>query len=175
AFGDSLTAGYGLPETLSYPTLLQKKLVAAGLNYDVVNAGVSGDTTAGGGDRGEVGAQGGGGLGVVGGGGGGILWREARDQMKKNLSAIIERAKAKGTQVLLAGMEAPPDTGLEYRRAVHDAFPALAKEHGVRLIPFFLAGVAGVDSLNQADGIHPNARGTEIVAETVYQAVLPLL
>jgi len=175
AFGDSLTAGYGLPETLSYPTLLQKKLVAAGLNYDVVNAGVSGDTTAGGVRRADWALEGDVRLVVLELGANDILRGQPVDQMKKNLSAIIERAKAKGTQVLLAGMEAPPDTGLEYRRAVHDAFPALAKEHGVRLITFFLAGVAGVDSLNQADGIHPNARGTEIVAETVYQAVLPLL
>ena len=88
--------------------------------------------------------------------------------MKKNLGAIIERCKAKGAMVLLAGMEAPTDTGTEYRRDVHEAFASVAKENNVTLIPFFLEGVAAIDSLNQRDRIHPNEEGPKIVAETVY-------
>ena len=97
------------------------------------------------------------------------------DQMKKNLSEIIERAKSHGARVLLAGMEAPTNSGADYRREVHDAFTGLAREHQVVLIPFFLEGVAGVDSLNQADGIHPTAEGTKVVTETVYKSLRPLL
>src|SRR5262249_37916134 len=103
AFGDSLTAGYGLPETLSYPTLLQKKLVAAGLNYDVVNAGVSGDTTAGGVRRADWALEGGGGLGGVGLGADDILRGQPVGLVKKKILLIIARGQAKGTRVLLGG------------------------------------------------------------------------
>ena len=95
--------------------------------------------------------------------------------MKKNLSTIIERAKSRGAQVLLAGMEAPTNSGIDYRRWTHGAFGELAKEHKVPIIPFFLDRVAGIQSLNQADGIHPNAQGARIVADTVYQYLKPML
>ena len=104
-----------------------------------------------------------------------ILRGQPVAQMKKNLGQIIERAKARGAQVLLAGMEAPTNSGPEYRREVHDAFTALAREHGVPLIPFFLEGVAGLERLNLPDGIHPNKEGTRIVAETVYKYLRPML
>ncbi len=96
-------------------------------------------------------------------------------EMKTNLSRIIERAKARGAVVLLAGMYAPTSSGPDYQREIHEAFQSLAREHQVPLIPFFLDRVAGIESLNQADGIHPNAAGTEIVAETVYQALRPMI
>lgn len=104
-----------------------------------------------------------------------ILRGQPVSHMKKNLGEIIERARARGAQVLLAGMYAPTNAGADYQREIHEAFQSLAREHQVTLIPFFLDRVAGIDTLNQADGIHPNAEGTRIVAETVYQALRPLL
>jgi acyl-CoA thioesterase-1 len=175
AFGDSLTAGYGLPQTLSYPSLLQKKLDARGFRYEVVNAGISGDTSAGGVRRVDWALDGDVRIVILELGANDILRGQPVEEMRKNLSQIIIRAKARGARVLLAGMEAPTNSGLEYRRAVHQAFPQLAAEHGATLIPFLLSGVAGVDSLNQVDGIHPNEQGTEIVAETVFESLLPLL
>jgi acyl-CoA thioesterase-1 len=95
--------------------------------------------------------------------------------MKKNLSEIIARVKARGAEVLLAGMEAPTNMGIQYRKAVHDAYQSLASEHNVAFIPFFLEHVAGIESLNLPDRIHPNAEGTKIVAETVYRLLKPAL
>jgi acyl-CoA thioesterase-1 len=175
AFGDSLTAGHGLARSASYPALLQKKLDDAGYQFEVVNAGISGDTSAGGLRRIDWALEGGVKVLILELGANDILRGQPVNQMKINLRQTIEKAKAKGVSVLLAGMEAPTDTGAEYRRAVHEAFPELAREFNIPLIPFFLAGVAGIDSLNQADGIHPNERGTEMIAATVYQALLPLL
>ncbi len=95
--------------------------------------------------------------------------------MKQNLDKIIERAQARGVVVLLAGMYAPTNSGGDYQREVHDVFQTLAREHHITLIPFFLERVAGIESLNQADGIHPNSDGSKIVAETVYNSLKPLL
>ena len=175
AFGDSLTAGYGLQQSASYPSLLQKKLESQGLNYEVVNAGVSGDTTAGGVRRIDWALDGQVKVVILELGANDILRGQPIDEMRKNLGEIIERSKAHGATVLLAGMEAPTNSGEQYRKAVHDAFPTLAREHQVSLIPFFLAGVAGIDSLNQRDGIHPNEDGTKIVVETVFKSLKPLL
>ncbi len=96
-------------------------------------------------------------------------------EMKKNLGQIIQRAKSRGVEVLLAGMYAPTNSGADYQREIRDAFQALATEHQVTLIPFLLDRVGGIESLNQADGIHPNAEGTRIVAETVYRYLKPML
>jgi acyl-CoA thioesterase I len=175
AFGDSLTAGLGLPESASYPALLQKKLEADGFSYEVVNAGVSGDTTAGGVRRIDWALEGDVKIVIVELGANDILRGQPIDEMKKNLAAIIERAKARGAAVLLAGMEAPTNSGIEYRRAVHEAFSDLARDYTIPLIPFFLDGVAGMDALNQRDGIHPNEEGTRMVTETVYRSLRPLL
>jgi acyl-CoA thioesterase-1 len=176
AFGDSLTAGYGLSESASYPSLLQKKLAADGFEYEVVNAGVSGDTTAGGLRRIDWALEGADvRVVILELGANDILRGQPVDQMKKNLGAIIERAKSRGARVLLAGMEAPTNSGADYRRGIHDAFAEIAREHQVAMIPFFLEGVAGIDALNQPDGIHPTAEGTRIVTETVYQSLRPLL
>jgi len=157
AFGDSLTAGLGLAQAASYPSLLKKKLDADGFSYEVVNAGVSGDTSAGGVRRIDWALEGDVKFVILELGANDILRGQPADQMKKNLAAIIERAKARGATVLLAGMEAPTNSGIEYRKAVHDSFVDLAKEYNVALIPFFLDGVAGIDSLNQRDGIHRQA------------------
>jgi acyl-CoA thioesterase I len=175
AFGDSLTAGLGLQQSASYPALLQQKLDADRFNYEVVNAGVSGDTTAGGVRRidwaldGEVRVV------ILELGANDILRGQSVDEMKRNLATIIERAKAHGAMVLLTGMEAPTNSGPEYRKAVHEVFPSLARQYQIHLIPFFLEGVAGIESLNQRDGIHPNEEGTKIVADTVYRALRSML
>jgi acyl-CoA thioesterase-1 len=175
AFGDSLTAGFGLPQPASYPALLQKKLDADGFAYEVVNAGVSGDTSAGGVRRIDWALEGDVKIVILELGANDILRGQSIDAMKENLARIIERAKARGATVLLAGMEAPTNSGAEYRQAVHEAFPSLSREYNAPVIPFFLDGVAGIDSLNQNDGIHPNEEGTKIVTETVYRSLRPLL
>lgn len=175
AFGDSLTAGYGLQPQQSYPALLQQRLKADGYDYDVVNAGISGDTSAGGVRRIDWSLQGDVKFLILELGGNDILRMQSVTEMKKNLSDIIKRAKAKGATVLLAGMESPTNAGADYRKAVHEAFIDLAREQQVALIPFFLQDVAGIESLNQADQIHPNPEGTKIVADTVYKYLRPLL
>ncbi|HVF44282.1 MAG TPA: arylesterase [Pyrinomonadaceae bacterium] len=176
AFGDSLTAGYGLSPRESYPALLQKMLDADGFKYEVVNAGVSGDTSAGGVRRIDWSLDAGGVRFV-------ILELGANDflrgqpvsETKKNLAAIIERSKSRGARVLLAGMYTTTDAGRDYGREIDEIFKSLAREHGVTLIPFFLEGVAGKAELNQQDGIHPNAEGTRLVAATVYRYLKPML
>jgi acyl-CoA thioesterase-1 len=175
AFGDSLTAGLGLKASESYPSLLQKMLEADGYQYEVVNAGVSGDTSAGGLRRIDWALDGDVRFLILELGANDLLRGQPVQEMKSNLSGIIERAQSRHVEVLLAGMYAPTNTGMDYQRDVRDAFQSLARERNVKLIPFFLDRVAGVESLNQADGIHPNAEGTRIVADTVYQALRPLL
>jgi acyl-CoA thioesterase-1 len=176
AFGDSLTAGYGLSPSESYPALLQKMLDADGFKYEVVNAGVSGDTSAGGVRRIDWSLDAGGVRFV-------ILELGANDflrgqpvaETRKNLSAIIERSKSRGARVLLAGMYTTTDAGRDYERQIDEGFKSLARDEGVTLIPFFLEGVAGKAELNQQDGIHPNAEGTRLVAATVYRYLKPML
>ena len=175
AFGDSLTAGLGLTAAESYPSILQKKLELDGYQYEVVNAGVSGDTSAGGLRRIDWALEGDVRFLILELGANDLLRGQPVREMKNNLDKIIERAQARGVVVLLAGMYAPTNAGADYQREVQQAFQQLARERGVTLIPFFLDRVAGVDSLNQPDGIHPNAEGTRIVAETVYAALRPLL
>ncbi len=177
AFGDSLTAGLGLSERESYPSLLQEMLRRDGFDYEVVNAGVSGDTSADGLRRVDWMFEGNRNVRVL------VLELGANDllrgqpvaEMKKNLSEIIRRAKARGARVVLAGIVAPTNQGREYQRESAEAFKSLAAEHAVPLIPFFLDRVAGVAELNQRDGVHPNPEGTKIVAETVYRALRPVL
>ena len=176
AFGDSLTAGYGLPAHESYPSLLQEQLAKDGYQYEVINAGVSGDTTAGGLRRIDWAlAQGDVRFVILELGANDLLRGQSVAAMKKNLAQMIERAQARGAQVVLAGMYAPTSTGAAYQKEVATAFQSLAREYDVTLIPFFLDRVVGVENLNLEDGIHPNAEGTRIVAETVYQALKPKL
>lgn len=176
AFGDSLTAGFGLSEKESYPYLLQEKLKADGYDYDVVNAGVSGDTSAGGLERIdwsleqenvqililELGAN-------------DLLRGLPVEKMKENLATIIKKAKAKNVKVLFCGMLAPPTMGAKYQRDYIAVFPDLAAEHKVEFLPFLLENIAADAKLNQPDGIHPNAEGTKIMTENVYTALKPLL
>ncbi len=175
AFGDSLTAGYGLDPPENYPSVLQKRLDADGFKYEVVNAGVSGDTSAGGVRRIDWAMEGDVRVVILELGANDILRFQPVAEMKKNLSQIILRAKTKGARVLLAGMEAPTNAGPEYRREAREAFIDLAREHDAELIPFFLEGVGGMERLNQPDGIHPNASGTKIVVENVYKHLRPML
>jgi acyl-CoA thioesterase-1 len=176
ALGDSLTAGYGLVESQSYPALLQQKIDAAGLEFEVVNAGVSGDTSAGGLRRlewalkdGNVSV-----LVVALGANDGLRGLSVED-MTRNLDQIITTAKEQNIAVILAGMEAPPNYGAEYAEAFRLAYRDIARRHRVLFVPFLLERVAGESSLNQGDGIHPNAQGTAIVAETVWKVLQPVL
>jgi acyl-CoA thioesterase-1 len=175
AFGDSLTAGLGLPAQDSYPSLLQKMLEADGYQYEIVNAGVSGDTTAGGLRRLDWALEGDVRVLILALGGNDLLRGLSVREMKNNLGQMIERARQRKIEVLLAGMYAPTNTGAEYRLEVDEAFQSLAREHKVIFIPFMLNRVAGIESLNQPDGIHPNKEGTRIVAETIYRALRPWL
>jgi len=171
AFGDSLTAGYGLPQPDSFTVQLEAALRKAGDDARVNNAGVSGDTTAGGRARlgwalatapdaviVELGAN------------DGLRGLDPKET-EANLDAILAEIKKRGLAVLLTGMRAPPNLGEEYGAEFDGLFPRLAKKHGILFYPFFLDGVAAVPELNQADGIHPNARG---VAEIV-RRMLPLV
>ena len=173
--GDSLTAGYGLAQSDSFPAQLEAKLADAGLAVAVINAGVSGDTTAGGRRRLdwllddepqaviiELGANDG---------------RRGIDpeQTFRNLDAILTRLAEEGLPVLLTGMWAPPNYGLAYGKAFKAVFPRLAEKHDVELYPFFLDGVAGRAGLNQRDGIHPNAEGVAVIVEGILPQVEGLL
>lgn len=175
AFGDSLTAGLGVRADESYPALLQRRLDDLNYPYRVINAGVSGDTTAGGLRRVpwilnnkpelvilELGANDG-------------LRGLDLDQTKHNLQQIVERLKEAGTTVVLAGMKLPPNYGQDYATRFEAIYPALAQEHRLPLIPFFLEGVGGASSLNQADGIHPTKEGYEIIVEQVLKVLKPVL
>ena len=172
--GDSLTAGLGLSPGESYPTLLQQKLDAGGFHYDIVNAGVSGDTSAGGLSRLDWALDGDVRVLVVALGGNDALRALPADELKQNLSSIIERAQARHIRVLLAGMEAPPNFGRDYIVGFHKVYPELASRYHVAFVPFLLQGVAGSDTLNQRDGIHPTAEGARILADTVWAALQPL-
>ena len=178
ALGDSLTQGYGVPPGMDFANRLERALKAKGLDVSVINAGVSGDTTAGGLARldwslndpkmapdaaiVELGANDGlRGLDVA--------------AMRANLAAILGRFEAAGIKTLLAGMKAPPNYGAKYVGEYAEAFEGLAREHDVIFYPFFLDGVATQRDLNQADGIHPNEKGVEIVVRNILPSVEQLL
>jgi acyl-CoA thioesterase I len=173
--GDSLTAGLGLHPDQAYPTLLQERLDTEGLKYDVVNAGVSGDTSAGGLARLDWALDGDVRVMLVALGGNDALRGLPIEELKQNLSTIITRAQARGIRVVLAGMEAPPNFGQSYIVAFHQVYPDLARQYKIPLVPFLLQGVAGIDSLNQRDGIHPTAEGARLVADNVWPVLRPML
>lgn len=175
ALGDSLTVGLGLLETESYPSLLQKKLDEEGYPFEMVNAGVSGDTSAGGLRRLDWALEGDVRILIVALGGNDGLRGLGIDDMKRNLATIIERARDKNVVVILAGMEAPPNYGPEYVQTFRMAFRDVASKQRVLLIPFLLDKVAGQGSLNQPDGIHPNAEGARVIADTVWPVVRSVL
>jgi acyl-CoA thioesterase-1 len=173
--GDSLTAGLGLDAPLSFPSVIQQRLDERGLPFAVVNAGVSGDTSAGGLRRLEWSLQGNPRVLIVALGGNDGLRGLPPEDLKKNLAAIIEAGQHAGLQVILAGMEAPPNNGPDYTARFRRVYPELAKTYDIPLIPFLLQGVAGDPALNQADGIHPNQEGARRVADTVWSALEPVL
>jgi acyl-CoA thioesterase-1 len=174
ALGDSLTAGLGLPIGDAYPSLLEQRLEAEGLDFEVVNAGVSGDTSAGGLERLDWALQGDVRVLILALGGNDALRGLAPAQLQNNLAQAITRAQARGIDVILAGMEAPPNYGRDYAVAFHKVYPALAAQYHVAIVPFLLQGVAGTEALNQRDGIHPTAAGARIVADNVWAVLKPL-
>ena len=175
AFGDSLTAGLGLLEQEAYPALLQRKIDAAGYNFEMVNAGLSGDTSAGGVRRLDWVLEGDVRVLIVSFGGNDGLRGLPISQMKENLSAIIDKARERNVVVILAGMEAPPNFGEEYASGFRQAFQEVAQKKRVLFIPFLLKDVAGKSELNQGDGIHPNQQGAQMIADTVWGVLEPLL
>ena len=176
-FGNSLTAGYGLEEEESFPSLIQVRINAKKLKYKVINAGLSGETTAEGKARVnwvlkqdvdifvlELGAN-------------DMLRGLDVKATKKNLQSIIDqvRKKNKNIKIILAGMQAPPNMGKDYVDFFNNLYPDLAKENGAKLIPFLLEGVAQIPELNLADGKHPNAEGQKIVMENVWTVLKGVL
>ena len=175
--GDSIAAGYGLDPDEAFPALLQEKIQQQGLNFKVVNAGVSGDTTAGG-------------LGRIGwqlkrpvdvlllelGGNDGLRGIDPAET-EKNLKGIIEKVRQKNpaAQVVIAGMQMPENMGKDYTDKFREVFPRVAKETRATLIPFLLEGVGGKAALNQADRIHPTAEGHRMIAETIWKVLYPVL
>jgi acyl-CoA thioesterase I len=176
-FGDSLTAGYGLSPDEAFPALIEKKLNKSGKPTKIVNAGLSGETSAGGLSRIdwilrqpidvfvlELGANDG-------------LRGLPPDQTQKNLQAIIDKVRTKfpNAKIVIAGMMVPPNMGQDYTAKFRKIFPELAKKNNVILMPFLLEDVAGKEDLNLPDGIHPNPKGHRIVADNLYKVLDPLL
>ena len=176
-FGNSLTAGYGLEPDLAFPALIQQRLDSLGLPYKVINAGVSGETTAGGKSRIdwllkqpvdvfvlELGANDG-------------LRGVKTEETYNNLKTIIQKVRSKNpdVEIVLAGMQIPPSMGQKYTRDFKEVYTRLAEEENVALIPFLLEGVAGNPKLNQGDGIHPTEEGQKILAENVWETLEPLV
>ncbi|MBD0260157.1 MAG: arylesterase [Cytophagales bacterium] len=176
-FGNSLTAGYGLEPAQAFPALIQEKLDSAKLNYKVINAGLSGETSAGGKSRIswvlrqpidvfvlELGANDG-------------LRGIPLASTRQNLQAILDtvRQKSPGAQLVIAGMQLPPNLGAAYTGEFREIFGELARKNNATLIPFLLEGVGGVPDLNQPDGIHPTAEGHRIVSQNVWQVLQPVL
>jgi acyl-CoA thioesterase-1 len=173
--GDSLTAGLGLSIDDAFPSLIAQRLEARGRGWTVVNAGVSGDTTAGGLRRLDWALDGGADVVVVALGGNDGLRGLPVDDLARNLDAIVGRAKASGAAVVLAGMEAPTNTGPDYTARFRAVYPAVAARHQVTLLPFLLDGVAGEVTLNQSDGIHPNEEGARRVADLLWRTLEPIV
>ncbi|NWG46380.1 MAG: arylesterase [Alphaproteobacteria bacterium] len=175
ALGTSLTAGYGLPAEDGFVAALDRRLAERGVAVRILDAGVSGDTTAGGRARldwlltGEITHA------IVELGSNDALRGLPVAEAEANLAAILETLTGRGIKVLLAGMLAPPNMGADYAEAFAAIYPRLAERHGVALYPFFLEGVAAEPALNQADGIHPNAQGVEVIVEGIAPHVERLL
>ncbi len=175
--GDSLATGYGLDVAQSYPALLQEKINAAGWKFAVRNAGVSGDTTAGGLRRLDWVLRQRVDVLVLALGGNDGLRGIAPAATKANLQAMIVRAREKhpGIEIVLAGMRMPPNMGREYTEQFATIFPELARQERVALVPFLLEGVGGKPELNQPDLIHPTAQGQRIIADNVWAVLRPIL
>jgi acyl-CoA thioesterase I len=175
ALGDSLTAGYGLQPSEAFPVKLEAALKAKGLDVAVVNAGVSGDTALDGASRldwalsEDINAV------IVELGANDALRGLPPEQAEQAIDGILTRLKAKGLPVLLIGMRAPPNLGPEYQARFDGMYAALAAKHGVLLYPFFLEGVAADVTLNQADGLHPNPAGVDVIVSRLLPSVMQLI
>ncbi len=175
AFGDSLVAGFGLGTRDGFTARLEAALKAKGVNARVVNAGLSGDTSAGGLARLDWALEPKPDFAIVELGANDGLRGLDPAQTRANLDAILTKLKAKGVPVLFAGMYAPPNMGPDYGKAFNALYPELARKHGVAFYPFFLDGVAADPSLNQPDGIHPNAKGVDVIVERIFPYVIKLI
>lgn len=175
AYGDSLTAGFQLPPSASFPAQLERTLKAKGLAVEVINAGVSGDTTAAGLERFDWAVPDGVDGAIVELGANDALRGLKPSEARRNLAAILERLKSRGVEVLVAGMAAPRNWGEGYSAEFDRIFPELAREHGALLYPFFLDGVALKSELNLADGMHPNEKGVAVIVERITPSVLQLV
>jgi acyl-CoA thioesterase-1 len=175
--GTSLTAGYGLDPDSAYSYMIQRKIDSAGLPFETVNAGVSGETTAGLLERLDWVLKSNFDVIVIESGANDGLRGVEVKAMEANLDSIVRRAKAAhpGSLVLLVQMEALPNYGRQYGTAFHDAYVDVGRREGVALLPFLLNRVAGHPDLNQSDGVHPNLRGERIVADNVWRGLGPLL
>lgn len=176
--GDSITAGYGLDREAAYPALIQAKLNEAGLDYEVVNAGVSGDTTAGGLRRVRWVLRGGQpAIVVIALGGNDGLRGLPVEQTSSNLRQMIDKIRELGpdARILLAGMRMPESMGADYAERFFRSFAQVAKEKDISLLPFLLEGVGGDAAMNQDDQIHPNADGQKVIAKNVWAALKPWL
>jgi len=175
--GTSLTAGYGLDPDSAYPAVIQRMIDSVGLDYEVVNAGVSGESSAGALRRIDWVLRAEPAMLVIETGANDGLRGQDPDSIRANIQAMIDRAREKSprTTLVLAAMEAMPNLGADYIRRFRTIYPALAGANQVPLLPFILEGVAGNDSLNQDDGIHPNSTGARLVAANVWRGLQPLL
>lgn len=176
-FGDSITAGYGIATENAFPALIDQKLQSEGLNYTAVNAGLSGETSMGGLNRIDWILRSKPAILMLELGGNDGLRGLSLEETEKNLKAIIDKVRAANadTKIILAGMQIPPNLGQDYTTQFKNLFPKVAKDKGVAFIPFLLENVGGDKNLNLSDGIHPNEEGHKIVAETVWEALKPLL
>ena len=175
ALGDSITAGLGVAADEAYPALLEARLRRDGYAYRVVNAGVSGDTTAGGLRRVDWVLRAQPEIVILALGANDGLRGQSPKTTRANLEAIVARLTAAGARVLLAGMRMPPNYGEEFTRQFEAVFPAVARRANVALVPFLLDGVAADPTLNQADGLHPNAAGHRVIADRLWPHLAPLL
>jgi len=175
ALGDSLTAGFGVAPDEAFPARLEARLRREGYAYRVVNAGVSGDTSAGGLRRVDWVLRASPEVVIVALGANDGLRGQSPEATRSNLEEIVRRLQAAGAKVLLAGMRLPPNYGTDYTREFEAIYPAVARKSKAALVPFLLDGVAGVPRLNQADGIHPTAAGQQAIADHLWPYLRPLL
>jgi acyl-CoA thioesterase-1 len=175
ALGDSLTAGLGVAADEAYPARLEARLAREGYAYRVVNAGVSGDTTAGGLRRVDWVLRAKPEIAIVALGANDGLRAQSPQAMRENLTAIVKRLQAAGARVLLVGMRLPPNYGADYTTEFQAVFPEVARSTGAAFMPFLLDGVAADTRLNQPDGIHPTAAGYQVIADGLWPYLRPLL
>lgn len=176
-FGDSISAGYGIQPQQAFPAVIQDKIDSLGLNYEVINGGLSGETSAGGLRRINWVLQRNIDIMILELGGNDGLRGIDLSSTKDNLQQIIDRAKAKNPEIeiIIAGMQVPPNLGTDYTKEFQDLYPELAEKNNLTLIPLILDEVGGRDEFMQPDQIHPNVKGHKVVAETVWETLKPFL